>query len=102
MKKTSNITTFEEILDSKYGERGAPKREYWEQEFEAFKIGVLIEEARHKLNLTQQELADKCGTTKTYISRIENNASDIRLSTLIRIINQGFGGKLLVSLDMVA
>ena len=101
MEKVSNITTFEEILDKKYGERGAPKREHWEQEFEAFKIGVLIEEARHKLNLTQQELADRCGTTKTYISRIENNASDIRLSTLIRIINQGFGGKLLFSLDMV-
>ncbi len=96
----SNITTFEEILDKKYGERGAPKREHWEQEFEAFKIGVLIEEARRKLNLTQQELADKCGTTKTYISRIENNASDIRLSTLIRIINKGLGGKLIVSLDI--
>ncbi len=102
MEKTSNITTFEEILDAKYGELGTPKREYWEQEFQAFKIGVLIEEARRKLNLTQQELADRCGTTKTYISRIENNASDIRLSTLIRIINQGFGGKLLVSLDMIA
>ena len=100
MEKVSNITTFEEILDKKYGERGAPKREHWEQEFEAFKIGVLIEEARQKLNLTQQELADKCGTTKTYISRIENNASDIRLSTLIRIINKGLGGKLIVSLDI--
>ena len=100
MEKISNITTFEEILDRKYGEQGTPKREHWEQEFEAFKIGVLIEEARQKLNLTQQELADKCGTTKTYISRIENNASDIRLSTLIRIINKGLGGKLIVSLDI--
>ncbi len=102
MEKAVNITTFEEILDRKYGERGTSNREQWEQEFEAFKIGVLIEEARLKLNLTQQDLADRCGTSKSYISRIENNASDIRLSTLMRIINKGFGGKLMISLDLVS
>jgi HTH-type transcriptional regulator / antitoxin HipB len=100
MKKNVNTTPFEEILDRKYGERGTVARESWEQEFEAFQIGVLIEEARHKLKLTQQELADRCGTSKTYISRIENNSSDIRLSTLMRIINKGLGGKLLISLDI--
>jgi predicted transcriptional regulator len=50
--------------------------------------------------MTQEDLAHKCGTTKTYISRIENDASDIRLSTLIRIIQQGFGGKLNLSVEM--
>jgi len=96
MKKKSNksITTLDEILDKKYGKRGAIKREKWEQEFEVFKIGALLEDARNKLGITQEKLAEKCGTNKSYISRIENNASDIRLSTLIRIVEKGFGGQL--------
>jgi len=49
--------------------------------------------------LTQAQLAEKCGTTKTYISRIENNASDIRLSTLMRIIQAGFWGQLKLSVN---
>jgi DNA-binding XRE family transcriptional regulator len=99
-KEPKHITTFDEILDNKYGQRGMPAREQWEQEFEAFKLGVLIEEARKKLNMTQEELAVKCGTNKAYISRIENNASDIRLSTLMRIIQQGLGGHLKITLEL--
>lgn len=91
MKTNKTITSFDEILDNKYGKKGEPKREAWEQEFEAFRLGVLIEEARLKLGLTQEELAERCGTNKSYISRIENNSSDIRLSTLMRIIQQGLG-----------
>jgi DNA-binding XRE family transcriptional regulator len=95
-----NITTLDEILDTKYGERGEEKREKWEQEFEAFKLGVLLEEARIKLGMTQEELAEKCGTNKSYISRIENNASDIRLSTLMKIIQTGLGGHLKLTLEI--
>lgn len=80
--------------------KGVPKREAWEQEFEAFRLGVLIEEARLKLGLTQEELAERCGTNKSYISRIENNSSDIRLSTLMRIIQQGLGGHLKLTLEV--
>jgi DNA-binding XRE family transcriptional regulator len=83
MKTESNVTTLDQILDKKYGKKGAPKREEWEQQFEAFHLGVLLEEARVKLGMTQAELAKKCGTNKSYISRIENDASDIRLSTLM-------------------
>ena len=99
-KVNKEITTFDEILDTKYGKKGNPKREKWEQEFESFKLGVLLEEARIKLNMTQEELAEKCGTNKAYISRIENNASDIRLSTLMRIIQQGLGGHLKLTLQV--
>ena len=95
-----NITTLDEIIDNKYGKRGAPKREKWEQEFESFRLGVLLEEARVKLGMTQEELAIKCGTNKSYISRIENNASDIRLSTLMKIIQQGLGGHLKLTLQI--
>lgn len=99
-KRNNDITTLDELLDSKYGKLGAPKREQWEQEFEAFKLGVLLEEARLKLGMTQEELAEKCGTNKSYISRIENNASDIRLSTLMKIVQTGLGGHLKLTLQL--
>ncbi len=99
MKTKSNITTLDQILDKKYGKKGQPKREEWEQQFEAFRLGVLLEEARTKLGMTQEELAEKCGTNKSYISRIENNASDIRLSTLMRIVRDGLGGQLNLSVS---
>jgi len=102
MKKqiNRNLTSFEDFLDQQYGKKGTQKREAYEQEFEAFKLGVLIQEMREKSNLTQEQLAAKCGTTKSYISRIENNASDIRLSTLMRIIWEGFGGRLHLSVQL--
>ena len=100
MKNKSNITTLDNILDKKYGKRGVKKREEWEQEFEAFQLGVLLEEARLKLGMTQEELAEKCGANKSYIARIENNASDIRLSTLMKIIQNGLGGHLKLTLQL--
>ena len=100
MKSKKNITTLEEILDKKYGEKGNPKREEWEQQFEAFRLGALLEEARTKLGMTQEQLAEKCGTNKSYISRIENDASDIRLSTLMKIIQKGLGGHLKLTLQV--
>ncbi len=91
-KKQVNMVNWDDHLDLKYGKRGTPSREKYGEEFEAFKIGVLIQEERKKQNLTQEELALKIGTTKNYISRIENDASDIRLTTLMRIIREGLGG----------
>ena len=99
MKKIKNksLTSFADHLDKQYGKPGTAKREAYEQGFEAFKLGVLIQEMRENQNLTQEQLATKCGTTKSYISRIENNASDIRLSTLMRIVKDGLGGQLKLS-----
>jgi len=99
-KQKNNLTSFADHLDKQYGKRGTAKREAYEQEFEAFKLGVLIQEMREKQNLTQEQLAEKCGTTKSYISRIENNASDIRLSTLMRIVQKGLGGHLKLSVNV--
>lgn len=98
--QVDSLVSWDDHLDKKYGELGTPSRDKYEEEFENFKIGVLIQEARKQLNLTQEELALKCGTTKNYISRIENNASDIRLSTLMRIIREGLGGHLKLSLEL--
>lgn len=99
-KLNNNLTSWDDHLDKKYGKPGTQTREKYEQEFEAFKIGVLIQEARKKQHLTQAQLAEKVGTTKNYISRIENNASDIRLSTLMRIIRDGLGGHLKLSVEI--
>ncbi len=100
MKTDKRITSFDDHLDEQYGEIGTKSREKFQEEFETFKIGVLIQEARKKQHLTQEQFAEKVGTTKNYISRIEKNASDIRLSTLMRIIREGLGGSLKLSLDV--
>jgi HTH-type transcriptional regulator/antitoxin HipB len=99
-QKNKNLTSWDDHIDQKYGEIGTQTREKYEQEFESFKLGVLIQEARKKRHLTQEELALKVGTTKNYISRVENDASDIRLSTLMRIITDGLGGHLTLTLDL--
>ncbi|MDT0648246.1 helix-turn-helix transcriptional regulator [Zunongwangia sp. F260] len=100
MKTDKRITSFDDHLDEQYGKSGTESRDKFQEEFETYKIGVLIQEARKKQHLTQEQLAKKVGTTKNYISRIENNASDIRLSTLMRIIREGLGGSLKLSLDV--
>jgi len=93
-KTTNKLTSFSAHLDKEYGVKGTSTRDEYEQEFEIFKLGVMLQELRKEKGLTQEQLAEKCGTTKTYISRIENNSSDIRLSTLMRIIQVGLGGQL--------
>lgn len=101
MKKVNkNLKSFSSHLDAHYGKRGTPSREKYEQEFEAFRLGVMLQELRKEKGLTQGQLAAKCGTTKTYISRIENDASDIRVSTLMRIIKEGLGGHLKFSVAL--
>jgi HTH-type transcriptional regulator / antitoxin HipB len=100
MKTKNKIVTFDEHLDKEYGKIGTALREKYEQKFEAFKLGVMLQELRKQQKMTQEQLADKCGTTKTYISRIENDASDIRLSTLMRIIQEGLGGHLKLTVEI--
>ena len=69
MKKkiNKNLTSFDDHLDQQYGKKGTSKRDAFEQELEAFRLGVLIQEMREHQNLTQEQLALKCGTTKSYI-----------------------------------
>ena len=89
--KSNKLKSFRNQLDEEYGLVGTKSRTAYEEGFEAFKLGVLLQDLRTKEGMTQEELANKCGTTKSYISRIENNASDIRLSTIMRIFREGFG-----------
>ena len=98
-KENSNLTSFVDHLDKQYGKRGTIEREEFEAGFESFKLGAMLQELRKEQGMTQEQLAEKCGTTKTYISRIENDASDIRLSTLTRIVRDGLGRHLRLTVD---
>ena len=98
--KKENIKTLLEFKDKHYGERGTLRREKLEEGYSAFKIGAMIQEARMEKGMTQQQLADKCGTTKSYISRLENNVKEVRLSTLQKIVELGLGGQLDLSIKL--
>jgi DNA-binding XRE family transcriptional regulator len=80
-----NCETFDELLDQEYGSQGTPRRTIFETEAEAFCLAETLREQRRLAGLTQQELADKIGTKKSYISKLENGHADVQLSTLFRI-----------------
>jgi ribosome-binding protein aMBF1 (putative translation factor) len=98
--KKSSIKTLEQFKELHYGKRGTAKREKLEAGYESFKIGALIHDARLEKGLTQNELAAKCGTTKSYISKIENDIKEVRISTLQKIVELGFGGHLELSIRL--
>lgn len=100
MKKSKNLKSLDQFVDKKYGKRGNVVREQFEAEYDAFKLGVLIQQAREEKGLTQEQLADLAGTNKSYISKLERNLKDIRFSTLQRIINDGLGGQLNISIEI--
>ena len=93
MKKEEirNAKTFDELLDAKYGKVGEPERDAFEEKAQYFVISEMLKEARKEANLTQEQLAQKVGTKKSYISRLENGKCDIQLSTLYRIFEHGLG-----------
>ncbi len=93
-----NLKSLDQFIDEKIGKKGTEKRERFETEYDAFKLGVLIQQAREKKGLTQEQLAKLAGTNKSYISKLERNLKDIRFSTLQRIINEGLGGHLEISI----
>jgi len=88
---SKNIKTLEDLLVSKYGKPGTISRDEFDAKSKAFMIGELIKETRKKSKVTQEELAIKTGTKKSYISRVENGKSDIQLSTLFRLFEEGLG-----------
>lgn len=98
--KQKNIKTLDQIIESEYGQRGTKKREKFEKGYEEFKLGFLIQQARLEKGLTQEALAEKCGTNKGYISKVENNIKDVRISTLQKIVEVGLGGHLKVSINV--
>jgi DNA-binding XRE family transcriptional regulator len=100
MPRKNNTNTLDEFVGEQYGTRGTSKRERFEKGYEQFKLGVLIQEARLEKGLTQEQLAEKCGTNRAYISKVENNVKDVSLSTLRKIIEVGLGGQLELSIKL--
>ena len=98
MKANKDLTSLSQFVDKEYGIKGTKKRDKFEAEYEAFKLGVLIQQARHEKGLTQEEVAVLAGTNKSYISKLEKDLKDIRFSTLQRIIKDGLGGHLELSI----
>jgi HTH-type transcriptional regulator / antitoxin HipB len=100
MKKVKNndITTLNDLITQQHGELGTESRDTFEKGYEAFKLGALIQEARLRKGFTQEQLANKVGMNKAYISKVENNVKDIRFSTLQKIVD-GLGGHLNFSID---
>ncbi len=85
---------FDELLDIKYGKTGSEMRDNFEEKAQYFVISEMLKEARKEANMTQEQLADKVGTKKSYISRLENGKCDIQLSTLYRIFEFGLGKRI--------
>ena len=98
MKANKNLTSLSQFIDKEYGVKGTKKRDKFESGYEAFKLGVLIQQARQEKGLTQEQVANLSGTNKSYISKLEKDLKDIRFSTLQRIITEGLGGHLELSI----
>ena len=96
MKK---LTSFERHLDKQYGKKGTTKRDKFESDSLAFRLGEMLKEERKRAKLTQEQLAEKTGTKKSYISRIEAGKSDIQISTFSRIIEQGLNKRINISIS---
>jgi DNA-binding XRE family transcriptional regulator len=89
-----NAKNFDELLDIKYGEIGTKQRDDFEEQSQYYVIGEMLKEVRKEARLTQEQLAEKIGTKKSYISRLENGKCDIQLSTLYRIFEFGLGKRI--------
>jgi DNA-binding XRE family transcriptional regulator len=100
MKTNKNLKSLDQFVEQHYGKVGTPKRDNLEEGYEAFKLGFLIQQARIEKGMTQEELARRCGTNKGYISKIENDVKEVRISTLQRIVELGLGGRLELSIKI--
>ena len=94
-----NITDFEDLLKDKYGEKGTPDRDRYDADSLAFRLGMMLKEARKEAHITQEQLAERTGTKKSYISRIERGQSDIQISTYYKLIEIGLGKQLNISIQ---
>lgn len=102
MKKENKVNTvsWKEIKDEVYGKEGSPRRDELERGFESFKVGLMLKKAREEKHLTQEQLADIVDKKRTYISRVENDGSNLTLKTLFDIVEKGLGGKVKISIEL--
>lgn len=92
--------SWSEIKDEVYGNQGSERRDNLERDFEGFKIGLLLRKAREEKKLTQEQLGEIIDKKRTYISRVENDGSNLTLKTLYEIVEKGLGGKVKISIEV--
>lgn len=92
--EAKKITTFDELIELEHGKIGTDTRNEYEERAQMFIVSEMLKEARLQANLTQEQLAEKAGTKKSYISKVENGKGNIQLSTLIRIFEKGLNRKI--------
>lgn len=92
--------SWEKIKDDVYGKTGTERRDELDRDFESFKIGLQLKKAREERQLTQTELANLVDKKREYISKIENNGSNLTLKTLFDIVEKGLGGKVNISIEL--
>ena len=92
--------SWKEIKDNVYGTKGTPRRDKLDREFETFKVGLLLKKAREEKHLTQEQLAQLVDKKRTYISRVENDGSNMTLKTLYDIVEKGLGGKVRIQIEV--
>ena len=99
-KEHSNIKSWTQIKDEVYGKKGTYRRDELDREMESFRIGLLIRQARESKNMTQEELGKVISKKRSYISRIENDGSNMNLKTLFDIVEKGLGGKVDIAIKI--
>ena len=82
-----SIVDYDSVLDAKFGKVGAPERVKHEDKARAFYAAQVLLQARREANITQSELAQRVGTTKSYISKIENGLVEPSIGLFLRLIN---------------
>lgn len=92
--------SWKEVKNTVYGQKGTERRDELDRDFESFKIGIMLRKAREDKHLTQSELGDLVDRKREYISRIENNGSNLTLKTLFDIVEKGLGGKVKISIEL--
>jgi DNA-binding XRE family transcriptional regulator len=92
--------SWKRIKDDVYGAKGTPRRDELDRNFESFKVGILLRQARESKKITQTELAEMVDKKREYISRVENNSGNLTLKTLFDIVEKGLGGKVKISLEI--
>ena len=98
LKKTSTIKKWKKIKDDVYGKKGTARRDTLERDAKSFSIGLQLRNAREQKKLTQDELGNLINKKRTFISRVENDGSNLTLKTLYDIVEKGLGGKVQISI----
>ena len=98
--KTAQTTSWTELKNQVYGEKGTTRRDQLDREVKSLRVGLLLREARMSKKMTQNQLGLKIDKQRSFISRIENDASNMTLKTLYEIVEKGLGGKIKIQIDL--